>query len=118
MNNRITRDELNTILDEELQEFPGLELPVAFTDRLISRLEKRLAWRELFFEFALKTVLVAGALGTLAGVLLFSSSGSKSPVVALLENNWQVAAILTAISFSTFVFDQLFLRMLFRRKSG
>lgn len=81
MNNRITRDELNTILDEELQEFPGLELPVAFTDRLISRLEKRLSWRELFFEFALKTVLAAGALAVLAGVLLFPSSGSKSPVV-------------------------------------
>ena len=109
------RDEINAIVEEALQEFPGTELDPAFTDLLVSKLEKRLSARELFFEFALKTLLMLGALAILAVVLLLPDATSKSPLVMLLTRHWQMATIVAAILLFTFVFDQLLLRLLFRR---
>ncbi len=109
------RDEINAILEEALQEFPGTELDPAFTDLLVSRLEKRLSARELVFEFALKILLVLGTLAILAVVLLLPDTTSKSPVVMMLTSHWQTATIVAAVIFFTFVFDQLLLRLLFRR---
>jgi len=109
------RDEINAIVDEALREFPGVELDPAFTDLLVSRLEKRLSARDLFFEFALKILLVTGALAILAVVLLFPGTTSKSPVVMMLMSHWQMVTIVASVIFFTFIFDQLLLRLLFRR---
>jgi len=115
MNKMDNRDKLKTILDEALQEFPDIQLPTAFTDTLIKKLEKRLAWHELFAEFGLKLGLVVGALAILAAALFFPDKNSEVPMFTYLVANWQIVTGLTSIFFFTFFFDQVFLRFLFRR---
>jgi len=115
MNKMEKRDELKAILDEALQEFPDIQLPSAFTDTLVRKLEKRLAWREVLAEFGLKIGLVLGALSVLAAVLFFPEKNSEIPIFTYLLQNWQVLAALALIFFFTYFFDQVFLRFLFRR---
>jgi hypothetical protein len=115
MNKMDKRDELKSILDEALQEFPDIQLPPAFTDMLLSKLKNRLAWRELFAEFGLKLGLVIGALAILAAVLFFPDKDSEVSIFNYLVQNWQIMTALAAIFLFTFFFDQVFLRFLFRR---
>ncbi len=115
MNKLDKRDELKAILDEALQEFPDIQLPSAFTETLISKLERKLEWRELLAEFGLKIGLVVGALAILTAVLFFPDKNSDIPVFTYLLQNWQVVTALAAIFLFTFFFDQVFLRFLFRR---
>ena len=115
MNKTEKHDELKAILDETLQEFPDIRLPDSFTDILIKKLEKRLAWQELLAEFGLKTGLVIGALAVLGAVLFFPVKSSGLPVFTSLAANWQIMAVLAVILLFTFFFDQVFLRFLFRR---
>jgi hypothetical protein len=115
MNTTDKHTELKAILDEALQEFPEVHLPAEFTDRLLTKLESRLAWRELLAEFGLKTGLVIGAFLVLAAVVFFPGKKSDLSMISYLAGHWQIIAALTAVFFFTFFFDQVFLRLLFRR---
>jgi len=109
------RNELKAILDDALREFPDIQLPPTFTDRLMQKLEKKLAWHELFAEFGMKIGLVIGALAVLTAVLIFPCKNSDVPIFSYLVRNWHIVATLTVIFLFTFFFDQVFLRFLFRR---
>lgn len=112
------REELKAILDEALQEFPEIHLPPAFTDRLIRKIETRLAWRDLLAEFGLKLGLVIGALAILAIVLLIPGKKQEVSALAFVVRNWFLVAAIACIFLFTFFFDQVFLRFLFRRNKS
>jgi hypothetical protein len=112
------QEELRAILDETLQEFPEIQLPPAFTDRLMNRIERRLAWREILAEFGMKIGLVTGALVILCAVLMFPVNKDNLPLFSYLGTHWQFLAALTGIFLFTFFFDQVFLRLLFRKNKA
>jgi len=115
MNSKERHEELKTILDEAMQEFPEMQVPPGFTDALIHKLETRLTWHELITEFALKTGLIIAALAILALVLFFPGKDIELSMFSYLIKNWYIVAASAFIFFFTFFFDQVFLRFLFRK---
>ena len=104
------------ILDEAFETFPDIDLPPSFTDDLVRRIEKRLTWQMLLTEFGLKIALVTGALLVVIAALLFPFKNIDAPFIDFLYRHWQIAASIGAISFFTFLFDQVVLRYLIHRK--
>lgn len=110
--------DLNSILDQALAMPPDSGLPPAFTDLLVKKVEKRLTWRMVITEFALKTGVVAGVLIILLVALLFPFNTSGSWVLEFLVSYWQGLTGVGLIVLFTFLIDQVFLRFLFSRNSG
>lgn len=108
-------DKLDGMLEDALHRPPDFFIPDSFTDDLVKRLEKQLAWKELLSEFGLKTALVLGALVVLLVCLIFPAKNDPMPWIAwIAQNRIMVAGIISILLF-TFVFDQLFLKYLFGR---
>lgn len=116
MNNDKPGDGLNHLIDEALHEFSDPPFRDDFTETLITRLQEKLAWQELILNFSLKIILVLGALGILTGILYLTYRPQDLPFLANLTGGWKPVAALSTLLFFTFLFDQIVLPTLFRKK--
>jgi len=108
-------ERLDGMLDDALHQPPGYFIPDSFTDELVKKLEKHLAWKELLSEFGLKAGLVILALAVMAAALIFPAKTNPAPFIQWLALNRFIVAGLTGIALFTFVFDQLILKYFFKR---
>ncbi len=106
-------------IDSALSTPPGFEMSNTFTERFMQRLEKRIAIRDIMFDFGLKTLVLTGALIVLAVVFYFLSWDKKAEEIALvrflLENIIPISMVLIGVAF-TFIIDQVLLRYFLRRR--
>lgn len=116
MNNDKPGDGLNHLIDEALHEFPDLPFRDDFTEKLLTRLQKKLEWQELILNFSLKIILVLGTLGILTGILYLTYRPQDLPLVANLTGAWKPVVTVASLLFFTFLFDQILLPTLFRKK--
>ena len=108
---------LDGIIDESLRTPPDFDISASFTDDLVKRLERQLAWRELLGEFGIKLSLILGALMVVLICLIFPAKNDPTPWIAwLAQNRMTVSGILCIILF-TFVFDQVLLKYLFGKSA-
>ena len=56
MNNDKPGDGLNHLIDEALHEFSDPPFRDDFTEKLLTRLQKKLEWQELILNFSLKII--------------------------------------------------------------
>ncbi|MBE0646475.1 MAG: hypothetical protein IH596_01705 [Bacteroidales bacterium] len=106
--------ELEALITEALKEKPERELSLTFTDTLLRRVEKRLTWRELIREFAVKTGIVVGALIILALCLYFPMRESTNPFLLMVVDNWKLVTGVGFLILFTFFSDQVLLKFYHR----
>lgn len=116
MNNDKPGDGLNHLIDEALHEFSDPPFRDDFTETLLTRLQKKLEWQELILNFSLKIILVLGTLGILTGILYLTYRPQDLPLVANLTGAWKLVVTVASLLFFTFLFDQILLPTLFRKK--
>ncbi len=108
-------ERLDGMLDDALHQPPGYFIPDSFTDDLVKKLEKHLAWKELLSEFGLKAGLVILALVVMAVALIFPAKTNPAPFIQWLALNRFMVAGFVGVALFTFVFDQLILKYFFKR---
>lgn len=108
--------ELEALITEALKEKPERELSITFTDTLLRKVEKRLTWRELIREFAMKTGIAAAALIILAICLIFPIRESANPYLLLVRDNWQLVTGVGILILFTFFSDQVLLKVYSRQR--
>jgi len=113
---RRKQSEIEALIDEALRADPDFSLSSSFTDKLLIKVHRHLAWKELFTEFALKIGLVAGTLIILAICLIFPAPKEGNPVILFLMNNIQIIVIISVLILFTYFIDQVLLRYFFRKK--
>lgn len=113
-NDRI--NELEVLIMEALKENPDRELSLTFTDTLLQKVEKRLTWRELIREFAVKTGIAAAALIILATCLFLPVRESTNPFLVMVFDNWQLIAGVGFLILFTFFSDQVLLKFYTRQR--
>lgn len=106
------------LIDEALHEFSDPPFRDDFTETLLTRLQKKLAWQELILNFSLKIILVLGTLGILTGILYLTYRPQDLPLVANLTGAWKPVVTVASLLFFTFLFDQILLPTLFRKKKS
>ncbi|MFH1160134.1 MAG: hypothetical protein V1733_04215 [bacterium] len=102
--------DLDALILETLKEKPEWELSLSFTDTLLQKVERRLRWRELLREFALKVGIVAGALIILLLCLIFPAREVSRPILTLVTANWQLVTGFSLLVLFTFFSDQVLLK--------
>lgn len=110
--------ELDRMILKALKESPERELSITFTDTLLKRVERRLTWRELIREFAIKTGIAAAALIILALVLIFPAKGSESPFIQMVADNWKLVSGIGFLILFTFFSDQVVLKFFTRERAA
>ncbi len=99
---------------------PAFEMPDTFTERFMQRLEKRIAIRDILFDFGLKALVLVGVLAVLAIVLYIVNWDKKAEEIVLvrflLENIVPISMILIGVAF-TFFIDQVLLRYFARKRN-
>ncbi len=105
-------DFLDRLILEALEQKPDEQLPAEFTGRLVSRYERKTAFRELLVEFGMKTALVAGSLLVLAGFLFLPMKESLHAYLLLAAGYWQIITGIVLVILFTFFIDQVLLRFL------
>ncbi len=105
---------LDDLMEEAFREFPGDPIPDWFSSRLVSKLEKKLAWQDLLLSFGLKVGIVLATLALLVTILFFTGPPQQSILDSVLAC-WKPVATVGAAIFFTFLFDQVLLPTLFHR---
>lgn len=99
---------------------PAFEMSDTFTERFMQRLEKRIAIRDIMFDFGLKALVLVGVIFVLAAVLYFVNWDKKAEEIILvrflLENIVPISMILVGVAFTFFV-DQVLLRYFARKRN-
>lgn len=103
-------DRLDQLILEAMGQQPDEAMPDGFTNRLISRWERKVALKELLMEFGMKTALVIGSLIILAGFLFLPFKDVLSSWLRLAADHWQIITGTALIILITFFIDQVLLR--------
>jgi hypothetical protein len=109
--------ELDGMIAKALQEPPDYNIPDSFTDELVKKLEKQLAWKELLSEFGLKSGLVLASLLIMTICLVFPAKNDPAPLIQWITRNRFIVSGLIGVGLFTFIFDQVVLKYMFK-KSG
>lgn len=109
--------ELEFLIEEALKEKPERELSLTFTDTLLEKMARRLTWRELMREFAVKTAIVAAALIILVICLIFPARESTNPFLLLILDHWELVSGAGFLILFTFFSDQVLLKFYSRERS-
>jgi len=109
-------NDLDALILETLKEKPERELSYLFTDTLLQKVERRLRWRELFREFALKVGIVTGSLIILLLCLIFPGREASRPFLTLLTANWQLVTGFGLLVLFTFFSDQVLLKFYYFKR--
>lgn len=111
-------DDLDKWIDEAIMTAPDIDIPDSFCDKVICKVEKRIAWQRLIVDFGMKVLLVIFALAILGLTFFFSSQskgGSNKEIVAFLSHNGLlISEILLCLAF-TFFIDQVVMKFLNRK---
>ena len=111
-------DKIDHIIDDALSTPPELSMPDTFTERFMQRLEKRIALRNVLFDFGLKVMVLVGVVLILAVVFFIINWDKKLENIVLvnflLENIVPISMVLIGVAF-TFFIDQVLLRYFSRR---
>ncbi len=103
-------NELEALITEALKKQPERELSLSFTDTLLRKVERRLTWRELIQEFAMKTGITAAALIILTVCLIFPARESINPFLLMVLDNWKLVTGVGFLLLFTFFSDQVLLK--------
>ena len=109
--------ELDGMIGKALHEPPDYVIPDSFTDELVKKLEKQLAWKELLSEFGLKAGLVLGSLIIMTICLVFPAKNDPAPFIQWIAGNRFIVSGIIGVGLFTFIFDQVVLKYMFK-KSG
>jgi len=113
---RKNQHEIEAMITEALRAEPDFSLSSSFTDKMVIKIQRHMAWKELFTEFALKIGLIAGTLIVLAICLIFPAPKEGNPVIQILANNLPVISIVCFLILFTYFVDQVLLKYFFRKK--
>jgi hypothetical protein len=108
---------LDGMIDKALREPPDYIIPDSFTEELVRKLEKQLAWKELLSEFGLKSGLVLASLGIMTICLIYPAKNDPAPFIQWVANNRFILSGIIGVGIFTFIFDQMVLKYMFK-KSG
>ncbi|MCX6284946.1 MAG: hypothetical protein NTW31_12015 [Bacteroidetes bacterium] len=108
-------ENLDGIIDDSLREPPDNIFPDDFTDKLVKKLEKQLAWQELLTEFGLKTGLVLLALIVMGICLIFPAKTDPAPLIQWVAGHRLIVCGSIGVGLFTFVFDQVVLKYMLKR---
>lgn len=109
------KEPLDGMIDKALGEPPDYIIPDSFTDKLVKKLEKQLAWKELLAEFGLKAGLVLAALVIMAVCLIFPAKNDPAPLIQWIGNNRFIVTGIIGVGLFTFVFNQVLLKYMFKK---
>lgn len=108
-------DDLDKWIDEAIRTAPDIDIPDSFCDKVVSKVERRLAWQRLIVDFGMKVMLVIFALAILGLTLFFSSQsngGSNKEIIAFLSHHGLlISELLLCLAF-TFFIDQVVMKFL------
>jgi len=113
---RKNQHEIEAMITEALRAEPDFSLSSSFTAKMVIKIQRHMAWKELFTEFALKIGLIAGTLIVLAICLIFPAPKEGNPVIQILGNNLPVISIVCFLILFTYFVDQVLLKYFFRKK--
>ena len=109
------KESIDSMIDDSLRQPPDFDIPASFTDDLVKKLEKQLAWKELLSEFGLKAGLVLAALLIMVGCLIFPAKNDPIPWIDwIARNRFMVTGLIGVVMF-TLLFDQILLKFMFRK---
>ncbi|MCX6287308.1 MAG: hypothetical protein NTY96_09345 [Bacteroidetes bacterium] len=108
-------ENLDGMIADSLREPPDFIIPDSFTDDLVKRLEKQLAWKELLTEFGLKTGLVLLALLIIGICLIFPAKTDPAPLIQWVANHRFIVCGSIGVGLFTFIFDQVILKYMFKK---
>jgi len=103
------------LIYDALRQPPDFIIPDAFTSRLVKKLEKQLAWKELLSEFGLKAGLVMAALIIMVICLIFPAKSDPLPWINWIARNRFMVTGLMGVGIFIALFDQILLKFMFRR---
>ncbi len=106
---------MESIIDDSLRQPPDFILPDDFTEKLVKKLEKQLAWQELLTEFGLKTGLVLLALIVMGICLVFPAKTDPAPLIQLIVGHRAIVCGIIGIALFTFIFDQVVLKYMLKK---
>ena len=109
------KENIESLIDDSLRQPPDFIIPASFTDDLVRKLEKQLAWKELLSEFGLKAGLVLAALIVMLICLIFPAKNDPLPWLDwIARNRFMVTGLIGVVMF-TVLFDQILLKFMFRK---
>lgn len=103
------------MIDEAIKQPPVHMIPDSFTNDLVKRLEKHLAWKELISEFGMKLGIVALSVIILLLFLIFPARNDPAPWIDWILKHSSGVALVAGVLFFTFIFDQVFLKFMVRK---
>jgi len=109
-------DGLSALINEALREPPRHFLSADFTEKLLTKVNRRNAWSELIREFAAKVGIIAGTLVILAVCLIFPMKDSLDSFTPVFKDYWHLMAGVALILLFTFFTDQVLLKFYSRHR--
>jgi hypothetical protein len=115
---RKEEERIELLISEALGTEPSFQLSPDFTDRLVKKLERHLAWKEIFSEFAAKIGIVTGILIILLICLFLPFLKEGNPFLIFLAQNRPLVLSAGLVALFIFFADQVLLRYLFRKHTA
>ncbi len=109
------KEDIDSMIDDSLRQPPDFIIPASFTDKLVKKLEKQLAWKDLLSEFGIKTGLVVAALVVMLICLIFPAKNDPVPWLDWIARNRFIVTGLIGVLMFTILFDQILLKFMFRK---
>jgi hypothetical protein len=109
------KENIDNLIDDSLRQPPDFIIPASFTDDLVKKIEKHLAWKELLSEFGIKAGLVVAALLIMVICLIFPAKNDPVPWLEWIARNRFIVSGLIGVVMFTVLFDQILLKFMFRR---
>ncbi|MEI8005135.1 MAG: hypothetical protein WCI48_02940 [Bacteroidota bacterium] len=109
------KEDIDSMIADSLRQPPDFIIPASFTENLVKKLEKQLAWKELLSEFGLKAGLVLAALIVMLICLVFPAKNDPVPWLDWIAKNRFIVTGLIGVVMFTVLFDQILLKFMFRK---
>ncbi|MHC1706502.1 MAG: hypothetical protein AB9842_03150 [Bacteroidales bacterium] len=107
---------INKLIKDSLMDESRQGLSVSFTDKLMHKIEQKLAWKEILTEFFWKAALVFFLLVFAVAILFIPQFSGFLKMLTGFSSGWQPALYLVILVAFTIVIDQVVLKYLFFRK--
>ncbi|HUW07912.1 MAG TPA: hypothetical protein VMW01_16860 [Williamwhitmania sp.] len=121
MNSKSLPDNLDQLIDQALSAAPEFDIPASFADRVVARIERQIAWRQLLLDFGLKVLVVVGVLIVLGGTLFWANMDKSLQSIEWLSfftHNLVPIGEVVLATFFTFFVDQVVLKYFMHRRSS
>jgi len=119
MNSKSLPDNFDQLIDQALSADPEFDIPALFAEKVVTRLERQLAWRQVLLDFGLKVLVVIGVLAVLCGTLYWANADKSLQNIEwfsfFIHNLVPISEAVMA-TFFTFFVDQVVLRYFMNRR--